>query len=179
METKVLLIDNSGYPYKWVDFEKAAYYMAKGLVAWVPTEVSFVLNGGINASTGRVSQMKIPSIMAIRNAKADTQRVSERRRNSKMLFKRDGHTCAYCGYTFHDSKLTVDHIIPSSRGGSDKWNNLISSCSPCNNRKKDRTPEEAKMPLKFKAYSPSKAQFLNFSQNSKLECQAEWLAKFL
>lgn len=179
MDTKVLLIDCTGYPYKWIDFEKAAYYIYKGVVAWVPTEVSYVLNGGISAATGKVSQLKIPSILAIKGAKADRQRISERRRNSRALFKRDGFTCAYCGFTFPENQLTLDHVTPSSRGGGSGWDNLVTACSPCNNRKRDRTPEEAKMPLKFKPYVPSRAQYLNFQQPMKLDCQAEWINRFI
>ena len=179
MDTKVLLIDCTGYPYKWIDFEKAAYYIYKDVVAWVPTEVSYVLNGGVSAATGNPSQLKIPSILAIKGAKADRQRISERRRNSRALFKRDNYMCAYCGHYFHERDLTVDHVMPVSRGGNSGWENLISACSPCNNKKRDRTPEEAKMPLKYKPYMPSRAQYLNFQQPMKLDCQAEWINRFI
>lgn len=58
---------------------------------------------------------------------------------------RDRNTCAYCG----GRGGTVDHIIPSSRGGDSEWDNLITACASCNSRKADRTPVEAGMPLLF------------------------------
>lgn len=60
------------------------------------------------------------------------------------ILKRDRYTCQYCGAK---SQLTLDHVIPKSRGGEDTWGNLVTSCNPCNNKKANRTPEEAGMPL--------------------------------
>ena len=61
------------------------------------------------------------------------------------ILLRDNFKCAYCG----KAAKTLDHITPRSRGGANSWMNLVSSCFPCNNKKDDRTPEEAKMPLLF------------------------------
>jgi hypothetical protein len=72
----------------------------------------------------------------------------------KLLFKRDSHTCQYCGKTLGSDKLTVDHIIPRSRGGKDDWENVVAACGPCNLRKGDRTPKEADMPLLSQPYAP-------------------------
>jgi len=57
-------------------------------------------------------------------------------------------------------KLTIDHIIPKSRGGKTTFENCVASCKPCNNNKGDRTPREAKMYLKVKAYQPTISEFL-------------------
>lgn len=63
----------------------------------------------------------------------------------KNIMRRDNYTCQYCGSkTF---ELTIDHIIPRSRGGGDSWENLVAACNRCNNRKGNRTPEEAGMSL--------------------------------
>lgn len=71
------------------------------------------------------------------------------------VFRRDKHTCAYCGKVGSDKfKMTWDHIMPRSRGGGDTWMNSITSCFPCNGKKNDRTPEEANMPLKFQPTIP-------------------------
>jgi hypothetical protein len=53
----------------------------------------------------------------------------------------------YCGEKFHGADLTLDHIIPKSRGGDGSWHNLVCACKKCNHRKADRTPEEAGMKL--------------------------------
>lgn len=63
-----------------------------------------------------------------------------------LILKRDRHTCQYCGYS--GDKMTVDHLLPRSRGGKDSYNNLVASCLPCNNSKDDRTPEEWASSLK-------------------------------
>ncbi len=178
MDAKILLIDQSGYPYKWVGFERAAYYLFKDAVSWVPTESSYLVQGGINAISQVRSTLKIPAILAIKNAKVGSHLVGDKRKSSRAIFRRDSNRCAYCGGSFHDSLLTLDHIQPSSRGGDNSWINLISACFPCNNRKGNRTPVEAGLTLKFQPYTPSKAQYLDFTQPVKLDCQAEWISKF-
>lgn len=70
----------------------------------------------------------------------------------KRLFKRDDYSCLYCG---SKRKLTVDHILPKSRGGDNSWTNLATCCIKCNSIKNDRTPEEAGMKLRHKPYVPS------------------------
>ncbi|MFM7328313.1 MAG: HNH endonuclease [Bacteroidota bacterium] len=73
------------------------------------------------------------------------------------IFRRDRFECQYCG-TKKD--LTLDHVLPSSRGGGQSWTNLVTACKRCNARKGDFTPEEAGMPLKRKPFKPSHAIFL-------------------
>lgn len=63
----------------------------------------------------------------------------------KNILRRDSHRCQYCGKKTHE--MTIDHIIPRSRGGGDSWENLVAACVRCNNRKGSRTPEEANMKL--------------------------------
>ena len=73
------------------------------------------------------------------------------------IFKRDGNQCNYCG----DRKtLTIDHILPKSRGGKDSWKNLTAACHECNTKKGNKTPEEANMALLNKPYAPSHAVYL-------------------
>jgi 5-methylcytosine-specific restriction endonuclease McrA len=69
------------------------------------------------------------------------------RLSRKNVFIRDGHRCQYCGKRLPASELTIDHVVPRSKGGSFKWENVVSSCLDCNAQKSDRTPEEARMPL--------------------------------
>lgn len=70
------------------------------------------------------------------------------------LLRRDHHRCAYCG----GRAETVDHILPASRGGGWEWTNTVAACERCNNRKGDRTPAEAGMPLRFRPFVPTRAQ---------------------
>lgn len=63
------------------------------------------------------------------------------------VYARDGWTCQYCGQRFSESHLTYDHVIPKCRGGKRDWLNIVTACEACNNKKADRTPKEARMPL--------------------------------
>lgn len=69
------------------------------------------------------------------------------RLSRKNVFIRDGHRCQYCGKELPSNELTIDHVLPRSKGGHFKWENVVSSCLGCNAQKSDRTPEEARMPL--------------------------------
>ena len=69
----------------------------------------------------------------------DTHR---RKITRRAVFARDGWTCQYCGAR---SNLTVDHVIPRSKGGSSDWDNIVASCAPCNRRKGDLLPAQASM----------------------------------
>lgn len=82
----------------------------------------------------------------------------------QTVFKRDNHVCLYCG---SKKELTLDHVMPKSRGGLNSWENLATCCSPCNRRKDDRTPEEAGMKLSHKPYSPSYISLLLKSHNMR------------
>lgn len=71
------------------------------------------------------------------------------------VLKRDGCRCGYCGA---GGARTVDHILPTSRGGQNTWSNTIAACYRCNQRKADRTPAEAGMVLRFQPAAPSWVQ---------------------
>jgi len=72
--------------------------------------------------------------------------------NRNRLFRRDNYTCVYCG---NKKNLTVDHVMPKSRGGQNTWLNLVTCCSHCNRVKDNRTPEEAGMKFLKQPYEPS------------------------
>ena len=78
------------------------------------------------------------------------QRVAFNRRN---VFRRDDQRCQYCGARAHD--LTLDHVVPRSRGGPTSWENVVACCRGCNARKRDRTPEEAHMALRRPPVAPA------------------------
>lgn len=65
----------------------------------------------------------------------------------KNILMRDRNTCQFCARLLPASELTLDHIVPRSRGGESTWDNLVACCHPCNNRKGDRSLEEAGMKL--------------------------------
>ncbi len=90
--------------------------------------------------------------------------------NRKNLFIRDGNRCRYCGNNGNKETLTFDHVLPESRGGQTCWENAVTACRSCNNRKDDRTPAEAGMPFidrGFRPYRPTVMEF--FATRLKLE----------
>jgi 5-methylcytosine-specific restriction endonuclease McrA len=82
----------------------------------------------------------------------------------KNILRRDGHRCQYCGRG--DIGLTLDHVMPMSRGGEETWENLVCACVKCNNTKGDRTPEEAQMPLRRKPMRPNHVTFIRHVMGS-------------
>ena len=85
------------------------------------------------------------------------------------LFQRDQHTCQYCGERFPTDKLSIDHILPRSRGGLTSWDNCVLACVRCNSRKGNRSLPESGMRLRRHPRPPSWNPGLNLRQ-------ADWLA---
>jgi 5-methylcytosine-specific restriction endonuclease McrA len=88
-------------------------------------------------------------------------RSAQRRISRRALFARDGWECVYCGTS--GVRLTLDHVVPRSRGGDSVWENVVTSCAPCNLRKGDRLPEEAAMQLARVPRPPAPALFIRLS----------------
>jgi 5-methylcytosine-specific restriction endonuclease McrA len=76
----------------------------------------------------------------------------------KNILRRDHHKCQYCNRA--DLPLTIDHVVPKSKGGDDSWENLVAACVKCNNKKGDRSPEDAGLPLIKKPTKPSHITFM-------------------
>ena len=80
---------------------------------------------------------------------------SEVRLTRRNIHARDRGRCHYCGERFPTSQLTLDHVVPRSQGGEDRWDNLVSACTSCNSRKGGRTPQGANMRLLRRPVRPS------------------------
>jgi 5-methylcytosine-specific restriction endonuclease McrA len=65
----------------------------------------------------------------------------------RTVLARDHYTCQYCGAQPGKANLTIDHVLPRSRGGETRWENIVTACAECNRRKGSRTPEEAGLPV--------------------------------
>lgn len=79
----------------------------------------------------------------------------------RAVMARDGHRCQYCGATAD----SIDHVVPRSRGGAHEWENVTAACRPCNLRKRDRTPEEAGMPLARRPHVPRESAWIALAVN--------------
>jgi 5-methylcytosine-specific restriction endonuclease McrA len=97
-------------------------------------------------------EIQVPRV--IRLLRYDRVHVRTLRFSRRNLFARDGHRCQYCGVSFPPSKLSLDHVVPRSRGGDTSWENVVCCCLDCNTRKGGRTPREARMKLLRNPFRP-------------------------
>jgi 5-methylcytosine-specific restriction endonuclease McrA len=95
----------------------------------------------------------------------------------KNVLLRDDYVCAYCT-SRGGSDMTVDHVVPRSRGGASIWENLVASCSTCNARKGNRTPEEARMPLRRRPREPRAIPWIVIRRNTAPDEWAKYLALY-
>jgi 5-methylcytosine-specific restriction endonuclease McrA len=143
MNGRVLVLNASFEPINVCSLRRAVVMVLKG-VARVEERNENVLHA---------SNFALPAPSVIRLVEyihIPFERKSLSRRN---LLLRDHNRCQYCGKAFPPAELTLDHIVPRARGGQSTWDNLITSCRACNNRKGNRTPEEANMKLLKKPQS--------------------------
>src|SRR5688572_27337508 len=87
--------------------------------------------------------------------------VHRRKITRRAVLARDSYTCQYCGR--ESAGLTVDHVIPRSRGGTSGWDNIVAACAPCNRRKGNRLPTEASMPLRKHPKPPGPTVFIRIA----------------
>ena len=81
--------------------------------------------------------------------------------NRRNVFARDGNQCQYCGHNFPTSELSLDHVVPRSRGGGTTWENIVCACVACNVRKGGRTPHEARMQMIRQPVKPKRSPLLS------------------
>lgn len=104
------------------------------------------------------TSLPLPSIVRLtRYINVPRKRIILSRKN---IIKRDNHQCQYCGS--RTGPVTIDHVIPRDRGGQDTWENLVSACVTCNNKKGNRTPEEARLKLIRKPQKPNYIFFMRY-----------------
>ena len=96
---------------------------------------------------------------------------------NRTLFRRDDHRCLYCGEQLPRSELTRDHVHPLSRGGTDRWENVVAACKRCNWKKDDKTPEEANMPLLAVPFRPNPFEWHFLAKDRILADQMDYLSR--
>ena len=104
-------------------------------------------------------------------------RLVQRKISRRALFARDGWRCVYCGST--GGRLTLDHVIPRSRGGRTTWDNVVTACAPCNLSKGGRLPHQSGMHPKNRPHRPTVTELRNngraFPPNYLHESWADYL----
>lgn len=172
----ILRLDISGSPMTWIPWEEAVNLYSREMVAWTAGESMFTFHGGLSRMTGLRSEVSINSIIAVKRAShSKYTRRSIPPLNNRELFFRDGNLCMYCGKEHPNFMLTRDHVKPVSKGGPDRWSNVVAACRTCNTRKGNRTPEQAYMPLLAIPYVPNWAEYLALSNRRILADQMDFL----
>jgi 5-methylcytosine-specific restriction endonuclease McrA len=98
------------------------------------------------------------------------------RLNRHTVFARDEHRCQYCGRRFPTGQLSLDHVVPKSRGGGTTWENVVCACLGCNVRKGGRTPQEAHMKLVTRPVRPKRSPLLTLKlRNPKYASWKTWV----
>ena len=109
----------------------------------------------LHSATQSMSRPVVIRLVAYVRIPRDTHR---RKITRRAVFARDNWTCQYCGSR---SNLTVDHVIPRSKGGDSSWTNIVASCAPCNRRKGDALPRQVGMQLRKQPRTPSAHVFIH------------------
>lgn len=133
------LILNSSYePMRVVCWQKA-------LILWFQGKVEILEYHSSFARSARAS-FQLPSVLRLKSyvRPRSTGAVRFCREN---VYIRDNFTCQYCGTKLPSKQLTLDHVVPASLLGPKSWTNVVSACRGCNQKKANKTPNEANMPL--------------------------------
>lgn len=156
--SKVLVLNASYEPLNITSWRRAVVLLLKGKAEQIEHNGKMVS-----------SDFPLPTVIRLRSyVKIPYKEISLSRRN---VLHRDSYTCQYCGDRRHD--LTIDHIVPRSRGGGDTWDNVVAACLKCNVKKGDRTPREAYMPLLSVPRRPVSHVSFEISKHS-LSGQTSW-----
>ena len=156
MTTHCVLL-NADYTFlNLVNWKRAICLIAKGKV-----EVVKDSQKTIRDASGM--EMKIPAVMRLIKLIRTIYRTSVAFTKRNVLI-RDHFKCAYCGA--RKERLSIDHIIPKSKGGKMTFENCVAACKACNLKKGGRTPSEARMYLKIKPYQPTISEFLRLKFES-------------
>ncbi len=156
----VLILSASFEPFKVVGWQKAMQLLFQDKV-----EVLEEYNREIR--TVRTS-FKLPAVLRLRKYIPTHRKKNFIRFSRTNIFIRDQHACQYCGRKRTMHELTLDHVVPVVQGGAKSWDNIVTACITCNQRKGGRTPHEANMKLIAKPLAPAwlPSQNLHFDLNS-------------
>jgi hypothetical protein len=172
----ILKLDVGGIPQSWINAEEATKHYAEGSIAWTLGKPVAVMRGGISRLSGKQSVIELHSIIATKgSSRINLFEVIPSITKAK-LYKRDQGLCAYCASLINESEAEAEHITPSSKGGCYSWMNLVISCRACNQKKGNRSPENAGMSLIYAPYIPSLYEDMILKGRNILADQMEFLA---
>ncbi len=140
------MILNSGYePIKVVNWRKA-------ICLWFQDKVE-VLEFHTATVSSPSRSYQLPAVIRLKQYIRPYLSLSVRL-SRQNIFLRDNHICQYCHRKFSEKRLTIDHVLPLSKGGKHEWTNVVTACSLCNNKKGDKSPEKANLRLLTRPEKP-------------------------
>jgi len=155
----VLVLNASYEPLNITSWRRAIVLLLKGKAEQIEHSGTYVL-----------PDIPLPTVIRLRYyVRVPYKDIPLTRRN---IMHRDGHSCQYCGYVGDD--LTLDHVVPRSRGGGDTWENLVTACVRCNVKKGSRTPREANMTLGSPPRKPYSGLYFELTKHVKSGKNKEW-----
>ncbi len=143
---KSLVLNSSYEPMRIVCWQKA-------LILWLQDKVEVIEYHTVFARSSRHS-FQLPSVLRLKSY-VRPRSASAIRFCRENVYIRDEYVCQYCGKKESSKNLTLDHVVPASKNGAMCWTNVVSACRSCNQRKANRTPVQAKMPLLKEPLAPS------------------------
>jgi 5-methylcytosine-specific restriction endonuclease McrA len=156
---KVLVLNASYEPLNITSWRRAVVLLIKGKAEQIEHNGKVIY-----------AEMPLPTVIRLRHyVRVPYKEIPLTRRN---ILHRDGHSCQYCGYSGDD--LTLDHVVPRSRGGGDSWENIVTACVRCNVKKGNRTPKEASMGLRQVPHRPHSGLYFEVTKHIKSGVHQEW-----
>ena len=156
---KVLVLNASYEPLNITNWKRAIILLIKGKAEQLEHNGKMIYRS-----------FPLPSVIRLRNyVKIPYKEIPLTRRN---VLERDRHACQYCKYK--GDQLTLDHVVPRSRGGVDSWENLVAACVRCNIKKGNRTPKEAQMPLIKQPRKPYSSLHFELVKCTRGDLNQEW-----
>lgn len=116
------------------------------------------------------TELRLPTV--VRLSYHVRRPLPEVRISRSSIMARDAHTCQYCGA--RGKNLTLDHVLPRDRGGGHTWENVVACCTDCNNKKGNRTPQEANLRLLTQPRRPRFIPYLNYPTFTAALKHPEW-----
>ncbi|MCG9893435.1 MAG: HNH endonuclease [Thermosynechococcaceae cyanobacterium MS004] len=156
---KVLVLNASYEPLNITSWRRAVVLLLKNKAEQVEHNGKYIYEN-----------FPLPTVIRLRYyVRTPYKEIALTRRN---ILNRDGHGCQYCGYS--GDELTLDHVLPRSRGGEDTWENIVTACVKCNVKKGNRTPSEAQMPLCQTPRRPYSSLFFEVDKHVRNGVHREW-----
>ncbi len=154
-----LLLNSSYEPMRVVSWQKA-------LILWFQDKVEILEYHTVFVRSVQ-RKFQLPSVLRLKTY-VKPRMAGAVRFCRENVYIRDNFTCQYCGDRISGKLLTLDHVVPASQNGKKTWTNVVSACRECNQRKANRTPTTANMPLLSEPRAPSWLPTLHYELKEEL-----------